>query len=235
MPVEPYGYAAVAVPNTACGEWRAIELDGEGNPIPAATVPAVPEADWQTMLEEQTCASYQAGVERGMEEGRAAEREIQQRAHAAERERFASGLAQLAAEFAAQRSGYFEQVEQEVARLALAIAARILRREAQTDPLLLLGGVRVALGQLSGSGVVRLRVACADAELWRDAVALLPHRDLKLEVVADESLRGGECHLETEVGSADLGLRTQLGEIERSFFERDAMPVEPEAVMVACS
>ncbi len=34
-------------------------------------------------------------------------------------------------------------------KLALAVAARILRREAQMDPLLLTGAVRVALGQLA--------------------------------------------------------------------------------------
>ena len=42
-------------------------------------------------------------------------------------------------------------------KLALAIAARILRREAQTDPLLLTGAVRVALGQLAAT----LRCAAA--------------------------------------------------------------------------
>jgi len=36
-------------------------------------------------------------------------------------------------------------VEHEVVKLALAVAARILRREAQMDPLLLTGAVRVAL------------------------------------------------------------------------------------------
>jgi hypothetical protein len=52
-------------------------------------------------------------------------------------------------------------VEHEVVELALAVAARILRREAQMDPLLLTGAVRVALGQLSGSTEVRVRVPAA--------------------------------------------------------------------------
>jgi flagellar assembly protein FliH len=55
------------------------------------------------------------------------------------------------------------------------VAARILRREAQMDPLLLTGAVRVALGQLSGSTEVRLRVPPAELDLWTEAIALLPN------------------------------------------------------------
>ena len=71
-----------------------------------------------------------------------------------------------------ERDRYFEAVEHEVVKLALAVAARILRREAQMDPLLLTGAVRVALGQLSASTQVRSRVPAADlravgARPWR--------------------------------------------------------------------
>jgi flagellar assembly protein FliH len=30
----------------------------------------------------------------------------------------------------------------------------------------------------------------------------------------------GDCAIETELGSVDLGIRAQLGEIERGFFDR---------------
>jgi flagellar assembly protein FliH len=231
--VEAYGYACETPLPTACDDWPYLELDGDGNPIqtapPPPPAPAVPEIDWQSILEEKTRESFESGVERGLEDGRAAEREEQQRAHAAELERLASGVVHLTAEFTAERNRYFEQVEQEVAKLALSLAARILRREAQVDPLLLLGAVRVALGQLSACTGVRLRVPSADAELWKGALALLPNRDLKPEVIADENLRVGECLLETELGSADLGVRAQIGEIERAFFDRPSAS-DPPAV-----
>ena len=43
-------------------------------------------------------------------------------------------------------------------------------------------------------------------------------------------MRLGDCVIETELGSVDLGIRSQLGEIERGFFDRaaDASP-EPAA------
>jgi len=43
---------------------------------------------------------------------------------------------------------------------------------------------------------------------------------LKPTVVAGEGMRVGECAIETELGSVDLGIRAQLGEIERGFFDR---------------
>ena len=70
---------------------------------------------------------------------------------AVEEARHKQQLAALVAHFASERDRFLHVVEQEVVKLALAIAARILRREAQMDPLLLTGAVRVALGQLAAS------------------------------------------------------------------------------------
>jgi flagellar assembly protein FliH len=120
-------------------------------------------------------------------------------------------------------------VEAEVVRLAVAIAGRILRREAQIDPLLLLGAVRVALGQLAGTTRARLRVPAEHAALWTDAVALLPGRALKPEIVADAAMRLGDCQLESDLGSVDLSAPAQLSEIERRLFHTSPA-AEPAAV-----
>jgi flagellar assembly protein FliH len=88
------------------------------------------------------------------------------------------------------------------------------------DPLLLTGAVRVALGQLAGSTQVRLRVPAGELDLWTEAMALLPNLTIKPTVVCGEGMLLGDCAIETEQGSVDLGIRTQLGEIERGFFDR---------------
>jgi flagellar assembly protein FliH len=122
--------------------------------------------------------------------------------------------------FVKERDRFLHSVEREVVELALAVAARILRREAQMDPLLLTGAVRVALGQLAGTTQVRLRVPTAELQLWTEAMALLPNLAVKPVVVPGEGMRLGDCMIETEMGSVDLGIRAQLGEIERGFFDR---------------
>ena len=79
------------------------------------------------------------------------------------------------------------------------------------DPLLLTGAVRVALGQLSGSTEVRLRVPAGELELWTEAIALIPNLALKPTLEAGEGMRLGDCTIETSLGSVDLGIRSQLG------------------------
>ena len=137
-----------------------------------------------------------------------------------EEERRKRQLAGLVESFTRERDRFLQAVEQEVVKLALAVAARILRREAQMDPLLLTGAVRVALGQLAGSSEVRLRVPAAEVDLWKETIALVPNLAMKPAVVAGEGMRLGDCVIESKVGTVDLGVRSQLGEIERGFFDR---------------
>ena len=149
-----------------------------------------------------------------------AEREGQSGSWAVAQQQRVQQAAELIESFAQERDRYMGAVEHEVVKLALAVAARILRREAQMDPLLLTGAVRVALGQLSGSTKARLRVPEAELDLWREAIALVPNLAVRPSVSANEGMRLGDCVIETELGSVDLGIRSQLGEIERGFFDR---------------
>ena len=177
-------------------------------------------AEFDKRLAEETRKSFEAGRERGIQDGRQAERLAQAAAQKTEDERRLRQGAALVDSFAKERDRYLHEVEKEVVRLALAVAARILRREAQMDPLLLTGAVRVALGQLSDSTEVRLRVPPDDLALWTEAIALLPNLALKPSVEAGKDMRLGDCVIETSLGSVDLGIRSQLGEIERGFFDR---------------
>ena len=173
-------------------------------------------------LADEVRRSFEAGRERGLLEGRMAEREVMAASSKAGESGRMEQAARMMGSFDEQRNRYFEDVEQEVVKLALAVAARILRREAQMDPLLLTGAVRVALGQLSASTKVRLLVPPAELELWTDTMTHLPNVHLKPLVAAGDGMRLGDCVMETEMGYVDLGLRAQLVEIERCFFDRTA-------------
>ena len=176
--------------------------------------------EFESKLAEEARRSFAAGRERGLVEGRQAEQAAQAAAQAASDQHHAQQIARLVEDFALERDCYLQAVEQEVVKLALAVAARILRREAQMDPLLLTGAVRVALGQLSASTQVRLLVPASELEMWTETIARLPNLAVKPAVIAGEGLCLGECRIETELGTVDLGLRAQLGEIERGFFDR---------------
>jgi flagellar assembly protein FliH len=123
-----------------------------------AAAEAEMRAEFDMRLAEETRRSFEAGREKGRQEGRQAEREAQAAALTMEAQQRTRKAAELVETFAQERDRFLHAVEHEVVELALAVAARILSREAQMDPLLLTGAVRVALGQLSRSTQVRLRV-----------------------------------------------------------------------------
>ncbi len=184
----------------------------------------MPSAETSTAAAEQAKRSFEAGREQGIREGRETEA-LRQRALLREAEKQgAEQAADLANQFAVERDRFLQTVEHEVVKLALAIAARILRREAQTDPLFLVGAVRVALGQLASTLQVRLRVPASDASLWAETLAHIPNLKVKPAVVPDESMHGGDCAIETDMGSVDLGLPAQLHQIECALF--DEAPVK---------
>ena len=183
---------------------------------------AATAAEFEQRLAEETRRSFEAGRERGRQEERLAERDAAAAAGKIAEECRLRQVAELIETFARERDRYLQAVEHEVVKLALAVAARILRREAQMDPLLLTGAVRVALGQLSASTRVELRVPPAELGMWTDAIALLPNLALKPVLTAGDGMRLGDCVIETALGSVDLGIRSQLGEIERGFFDSTA-------------
>jgi flagellar assembly protein FliH len=128
-----------------------------------------------------------------------------------------SGVLGVLEEFRGERVRYFSRVESEVVRLALAIAARVLHREAQLDPLLLSGVVRVALDKMAEGSTAVLRVPTDEIESWREILATASTSSVQL--VGDEKLHAGECVIDTSVGSVELGVSAQLEEIERGFFD----------------
>ena len=156
-----------------------------------------------------------AARKEALEVGRASERGE----HTARVAAAAEALREALKDFVGGRDRYLAQVEQEVVRLALAIAARILHREAMMDPLLLAGAVRVALGQLADTTEVKLRVPVREHGMWSEMLRLLPNLPLRPAVIADEGLMTGECLFETHLGNVDLGVRSQIAEIERGFFD----------------
>ena len=169
----------------------------------------------QPVSEEQIRAREAGARIEGREEGVAQSRAKFEKKLADEQQ----ALVQAVREFARERETYFHRVEAEVVGLALAIARKILHREAQVDPLLLAGVVRVGLDNVAAGTRVRLRVSPDQIQAWQDFFSLQSDLQSLPELVGDATLGPGRCMLETELGSTDLTLETQLKEIEQGFFD----------------
>ena len=182
-------------------------------------------------VEDPTVADLERAVaegrREGIEEGRRLERlESASRLERHEAQRI-EHAAKLNEQFAFEHERFLQVIEPEVVKLALAVASRILRREVQFDPLVLTGAVRAALAQLADKTAVRIRVPAHDAELWTETITRLPGLRVKPVVVEDEKLHSGECQLESDLGSVDLSLHSQLREIGSSFFSDGATESKP--------
>ena len=125
-------------------------------------------------------------------------------------------------QFATERSRYFEQVEGEVVQLALSIARKVLHREAQVDPDLLMGLVRYTLEKLRDGTRVKVRVAPAIVAQWQNRLANVA------EVAGDSKLDPSTCVIETELGTTMVGVDAQLKEIEQGLM--DLLAQRPERV-----
>jgi flagellar assembly protein FliH len=137
-----------------------------------------------------------------------------------ERER----VADLILEFQQQRKDYYSKVELELVHLALAIAAKILHREAQVDRMVVAGLVKVMIERLQQKTNITVRVRPEDAESWRHSF-----RDqTNVKVLEDFTLEPKACWLETDLGVADMGLEAQLKEVEQGFFDLLAQRPEPK-------
>jgi flagellar assembly protein FliH len=120
-------------------------------------------------------------------------------------------------EFQQTRKEYFANVEAEVVQLALAIAGKILHREAQVDPLLVAALVQIALDQLNEGAAASLRVRPEEGQRWRDRFA--GQSRVKVAIVEDAKLEVGDCIMDTHLGSVNFSLDVQLKEVERGFFD----------------
>jgi flagellar assembly protein FliH len=129
-----------------------------------------------------------------------------------------TGVATTIREFADQRDDYFARVEAEVVQLALAIAAKILHREAQVDPMLIATLVRMAVEKMREESSVTVHVGPGQAEAWRQYCADVASM-ARVQVVEDLQLTDHDCVLETELGSSNFGIDTQLKEVEQGFFD----------------
>jgi flagellar assembly protein FliH len=157
----------------------------------------------------------QESYERGFSEGKASARPDFEKSIAELRNQISSALRN----FSKDRVDYFSRVEADVVRLSLSIARKILHRESQIDPLVLTGVVQVALQKLNSDTRVRLCAHPDEVRFWNDFFKQSKDIPSVVEVVGNPSLSQGQCTIETDLGSTQISLETQLKEIEQGFFD----------------
>jgi flagellar assembly protein FliH len=196
--IHPFLYAEVAA-NAGVGSRAGPSEPGEGI------------LGSNEMQAQREAAARGAGRQEGEAQARAAGEE-----HLAQiRESVRAALA----DFARARAQYYQQVETEVVQLALAIARKILHREAQVDTLLLAGMVRITLEKIESATKVVVRVHPQQVSECRSYFAQHMESRNVPDVVEDPTVMIDQCVLQTALGTTELGVEIQLKEIEQGLFD----------------
>lgn len=163
-------------------------------------------------LENEVRRAAETSYHAGRTEGEAATRQQSEAAVSAAVAR----LGQAAVEVANLRTQVRREAEEDVVRLAVAIARRVLRRELTIDPEAILGIVKAAFDKIEMREINRIR---ADTETAALLVRHLNKMSLssKLEVSSDSNLERGTAIFETTRGVLDASVESQLDEISRGF------------------
>jgi flagellar assembly protein FliH len=177
---------------------------------PAAAGPA-PSAPDTREIENRIREAQAAGVKEGEAAGKAKA--------AVEMQPVMERLARSIEEIAKFRPRLRREAEQDLIRLAMAIARRIIRRELAIDPEALHGLILGALEKLQGQEICRVRVhpshVAAVTACLKQIAAASP-----VEVIPDASREVGTVIFETDHGNLDASVESQLREIERGLGDR---------------
>lgn len=122
-----------------------------------------------------------------------------------------------------QRNVVIETAEPELVRLAMAVAERVVYDHVAIDPNVVLESVRHALTRIVGREIVTVRVNPADAEILRKhREGTAASNDVEhLRIVEDQRVDRGGVVVETDAGTIDAKISTQLREARRALTNGD--------------
>lgn len=112
-----------------------------------------------------------------------------------------------------ERAELIRQYEQDLIKVAYAIAAQVLHATLEHEPEYLAGVVEAALAKVSNAQAITLKVSPYDHQLLdplmrkRSGGAWPPPQ---MTIEADETIARGGCRVETETGDIDATIETQM-------------------------
>jgi flagellar assembly protein FliH len=128
-----------------------------------------------------------------------------------------------------ERHKLIESAEPELVRLAVGLAERILHQQIALDRGVVVEMAKVAIARLVDRESVTVRVNPADLERMRQhRDEFLNSSDIKhLRIIEDQRVDRGGVLVETDGGTIDARISTQLNEAKRVLHVEDDVIVQP--------
>jgi flagellar assembly protein FliH len=176
----------------------------------AAQTVAAAEAEAAAIRERARREGHEAGRQAGYDEGaRAARQELAQQLELAH---------EIAAQAVVDRRQLIASAEQEIIRLAMHVARKIVAKEIEQDPDVLRGLLTRAMLKVAGTERMRLRLHPQTIEVLGEYLSNITARfaERGVEVVADPAVDPAGVIIDTRAGTVDARVETQLQKIERT-------------------
>jgi len=200
--------------------WGEVVVDTAPEPLYGVTLPlgsAAPAPAGVVHVPDLAALEHEA-FSKGYAQGERAGAE----ASAARAEAMLGRLARTLDDLQSLRQDLIRRTEREVVELSLAIARKVLQREVSLDQDLLLAMARVALDRLGDMATASIRLHPDDYTgvlLGRGPSPVATHG---VQIVADAAVRRGGCVVQSEFGSIDIGVATQIDELTTALFGDEA-------------
>lgn len=164
-------------------------------------------------VNEETAGSYAKGYADGAREAETRLRpELDDRLRA-ERER----VEQMVASLRTQWNEWLGNAEVLAVRFSLAVAERIVKREVALQEDMVLRQIKDGVRHIVGVATIKIRINPADESLVRShRSGMIAESEALREILieSDESIERGSCMIESDAGTVDARVATQLKKIE---------------------
>ena len=172
----------------------------------------------QTLFQQAQAHGFQQGYQEGFDQGKqAAKTEMQQvLARAAEQSQRTIAIAER------QVEEFILNAERQIIEIVLAVTSKILARELEGNPMIVLPIVKAALEKVRDQDQIMIRVHPEDYELVLQArrdLQILVGREQSLQIAADQTVAQGGCVIDTAYGSVDAQIDTQLSTLRAALEE----------------
>jgi flagellar assembly protein FliH len=157
-------------------------------------------------IEQET---YTKGHEKGEQDALLARNEAQAK--------FRASTSKILKELEEIRENIYRDTEEEIVKLAVAIAEKIVGRQLDLNPATILDIAMAACSQAKDCKQVIIYVAPEHVEIMRasqDSLAAQLYKTNRLTIISDINIKSGGCRVETEQGCIDATVTTMFKQLE---------------------
>ncbi len=177
--------------------------------------------------QEKSQQDYKKSCDEGFEDGRKAGYEEGNK----EAERLVAMLHDIIDKTLARRQEIFDEAEQQIVDMVILVSRKVVKIISEKQREVVMNNIVQALRKVKGKAAVTIRVNMSEVKLTtehsKDFIAAVQNIE-KISVVEDSSIEPGGCIVETDFGSIDARISSQLSELEQKILEISPIRSKPK-------